>query len=88
MGDLVGRFPAEGVDPAELEECRFAVQEAHDYLARKGGEAMRRAFDVGGARYWGSEVKRIRVLLLPYDEQRPRLVYSNTEEHNLVEVMN
>jgi hypothetical protein len=69
-----------------LDRCRFAVQEAHDYLARKGMEAVRRAFDVGVTRYWGTEVKCVRVLL-PSDEW-PELVSSDAEEHNLVEVMN
>lgn len=69
-----------------LQECRPAVQEAHDYLVRKRMEAMRRAFDVGSTRYWGTEVKRVRVLL-PKDEW-PELVSPETEEHSLVEVMN
>jgi hypothetical protein len=86
VGDLVGRIPADGDDPMPLEECRSVVQEAHDYLVRKGMEAVRRAFDVGRMRYWGTEVKRVRVLL-PKDEW-PELVSSETEEHNLVEVMN
>ena len=86
MGDLVGRIPTNGDDPMRLDECRSTVQEAHDYLVRKGMEAVRRAFDVASTRYWGTEVKRVRVLL-PKDEW-PEIVSSETEEHNLVEVMN
>lgn len=86
MGDLVGRIPADGDEPITLQECHSAVQKAHDYLVRTGVEAVRRAFEVQSTGYWGTEVKRVRVLL-PRDEW-PELVSSETEEHNLVEVIN
>ncbi len=86
MGDLIERIPAKGHDPLPLEVCRSALQKAHDFLARKGKEAVRRALDVGSTRYWGTEVKRVRVYL-PKDEW-PMLVSPKTEEHNLVEVVN
>lgn len=86
VGDLVGRIPADGDDAITLERCRSSVQEAHDYLARKGIEAVESAQDAAGTRYWGAEVKRVRVLL-PNDEW-PTLVSPASEEHNLVEVMN
>jgi hypothetical protein len=86
VGDLVGRVPADGEEPITLRECREAIQEAHDYLARKGMEATRRASEVRSVRDWGIEIKRVKVRLP--DGERPRLVSPRTEEHNLVEVMN
>ena len=69
-----------------LEECRSSVQEAHDYLDRKGMEAVGKAQDTAGTRYWGAEIKRVRVFL-PRDEW-PKPLSPASEEHNLVEVMN
>lgn len=86
LADLVKRIPAAGEPPLTLRECRCAVQEAHDYLVERSIEALRRAGEVGGLRYWGSAIKRIRVRLPR--EERPRLVSPGAEEHNLVEVVN
>jgi hypothetical protein len=86
VGDLVRRIPADGEEPITLQECREAIREAHDYLVRKGTEAVGRAFEVKSTGYWGSEIKRVKVCL-PKGE-RPSLVCPKTEEHNLVEVMN
>jgi hypothetical protein len=86
MGDLVGRIPAYGAGPMTLEECRSSVQEAHDFLVRKGTEAVGKVQDAAGTGYWGAKVKRVRVFL-PHDEW-PTFLSPASEEHNLVEVIN
>ncbi len=69
-----------------LAACRAEVQEARDYLATYGAEAIRRASGSQGGPDWGSSVKRSRVILP--DGPRPALISSETREHNLVEVVN
>ncbi len=69
-----------------LTRCHELLREAHDYLARRGKEAARRATLVENAASWGSALKRVRVEL-PRDD-RPRLVREANDRHSLAEVMN
>jgi hypothetical protein len=69
-----------------LADCHRLVKEAHDYLSRRGTEAIEKARQVEGSPYWGSMVKRVSVLLT--DENRPELVPSSVTEHSLTEVYN
>lgn len=69
-----------------LAECSRLVREAHDYLARCGADAIEEAWRAKGDRYWGSLVKRIRVVLS--GEGRPELIAPTLHAHNLVEVLN
>ncbi len=83
---LVRALPVAGGPPLTLDECHRLVRAAHDYLAQCGAEAIERARQAKGDRYWGSRVKRIRVALP--DRGRPELVAATVREHNLVEVLN
>jgi hypothetical protein len=69
-----------------LARCHELLREAHDYLARRGMDATRRATLIESAASWGSALKRVRVELPRND--RPRLVREANDQHSLAEVMN
>ncbi len=69
-----------------LARCHELLREAHDYLARRGMDAVRRATIVESAASWGSALKRVRVELPRSD--RPHLVRDANDQHSLAEVMN
>ncbi len=86
MKHLVRSLLVDGAPPLTLGECARLVREAHDYLARRGADAIERAWHAKGDPNWGSLVKRIQVDL-PTDG-RPELIGLTKSEHNLVEVLN
>jgi hypothetical protein len=69
-----------------IADCFGLVKEAHDYLSRQGMKAVERAQRIQGSPYWGSEIKRISVVLP--DKGRPDLVPPLVKEHSLTEVYN
>jgi hypothetical protein len=86
VAHLVDTFVASNGDRKTLAACRAEVQEARNYLATHGAEAIRRASGSQGGPDWGSSVKRARVILP--EGPRPALISSETRDHNLVEVVN
>jgi hypothetical protein len=74
------------LEPFDLDTYVEDLQQAHDYLAKHGAEAVQRACGIGSVREWGSALKRVRVALP--DQGRPRLVSGAVCDHNLAEVMN
>lgn len=85
MPHLVAALPLDD-GTLTLARCHELLREAHDYLARCGHEAARRAALVEGSATWGSTFKRVRVEL-PRDG-RPALVRAAEARHNLAEVVN
>lgn len=82
---LVASLPHEpGV--LTLTRCHDLLREAHDYLARAGMEAARRAALVEDAAAWGGLLKRVRVELPAGD--RPLLVRGAEPSHSFAEVVN
>lgn len=69
-----------------LTRCHALLLDAHDYLARQGMDAARRAMLVDDAATWGTAFKRVRVELPPTG--RPDLVRAAAAHHSLAEVMN
>jgi hypothetical protein len=69
-----------------LVRCHALLGEAHDYLARHGAEAARRAALLDDATMWGTHFKRVRVEL-PRDA-RPLLMRAAEDHHSLAEVVN
>lgn len=66
--------------------CHALLLDAHNYLARRGMDAARRAVRVDDASTWGTDFKRVRVELPPIG--RPELVHDAAAHHSLAEVMN
>lgn len=69
-----------------LARCHALLLGAHDYLARQGAEAVRRAVRERDISAWGSTLKRVRVALPA--NGRPAVVRDDGAAHNLVEVVN
>jgi hypothetical protein len=80
-------IPASGDSTGlSLARCHALLRDAHDYLARRGMEAARRATLVDDASAWGGTFKRVRVALP--SEGRPAIVRDDGEAHSLAEVVN
>lgn len=69
-----------------MDRCHTLLLDAHNYLARRGMDAARRAVLVDDTSTWGTVFKRVRVEL-PTDG-RPDLVRDAAAHHSLAEVMN
>lgn len=86
---LVASLPPDaphGPGVLTLTRCYDLLREAHDYLARAGMEAARRAALVEDAAAWGGLLKRVRVELPAGD--RPLLVRGAEPSHSFAEVVN
>jgi hypothetical protein len=86
LSHLVREFIADGEGYITLEGCWRDVKEAHDYLARRGTNALEGARGAENPLRWGSRIKRVRVSFP--EGERPRLIDPKLNEHNLVEVVN
>jgi hypothetical protein len=69
-----------------LDEGYEYLKAAHDYLVQQGQRTIAQSAAVAGVDGWGSQVKRIRVMLS--DGSKPAAIPVTVTDHNLVEVIN
>jgi hypothetical protein len=86
MGHLVSAPVITGEQLLTLEDCYQQLKAAHDYLVINGAIALQRALQIENLSYWGIQAKRI-LVALPH-ENRPKLISSDLDTHNLTEIYN
>ena len=74
------------IENKTVKECLKLVQEAHDYLARCGDETVKRINNPPDLHYWGSNVKRTRIVL--DGNNTPKLIDSMIPDYNITEIYN